>query len=448
MPDTPTHGSTDGSQSPTDATPADAPTLAATPDPALVDEPLSIALTGLDPGRRVTIDAEFADLDERWASEAAFEADASGVVDLTEHAPLGGDYEGVRPMGLVQFARRVGDSERTPTDDLRLTASADGERLAETTVTRRTRRAGVEQVDLDPGETGLVGELYLPATEDPKSAALLLHGSRGTLPRRKAEMLASRDVVALALRYVGDPDPVPDDLAEVPVSYFRRAVDWLRDHDVVASDVVSVLGVSRGTEAALLTAAHCDGVDAVVAYAPSAYCWPGKGGGETPGNTPSAWRVDGDPLSIVPHPGTEVSPERVERGVRPRAVFEACVEHASADGLDAARLPLSDVAADVLLVSGRDDGVWHATEMGEAIAERLRDGDAGEVTHLTYGDAGHSILLPYHPTTERTRDSLDERPDVVLGGTPAGIAAADADSWPAVLAALGADEASSLEVDR
>lgn len=442
-------GSVDDSRnadSPTDTPSSDTPTLSAMPDDALVDEPLAITLSSVEAGERVTIEADFEDVDERWTSTATFEADAEGTVDLTERAPVDGDYDGVRPMGLVQFASRVGDAERTAGHVLHLTARVDGEPIAETTVRRRTRAEGVEQTTLDSDETSLAGELYLPPSDEPRPAALLLHGSGGTLPRRKAEMLASRGVVALALRYVGEPEPVPGALAEVPVSYFEHAVDWLRGHDAVVGDGdgdtdshVGVVGVSRGTEAALLTAAHSDSVNTVVTYAPSAYCWPGMGGGEDPEDTPSAWSVDDEPLPIVPHPGMEVSPEQTDRGMRLRAIFETCVEHASADALDAARLPIEEVDAEVLMVSGGDDGIWQATEMGEEVATRLRESDdAGDVTHLTYENAGHSILLPYHPTTERTQNNLEDRPDVVLGGTPAGIATADEESWPAVLDALGA----------
>lgn len=436
MTDTPTAESDGDAQHPTDG-----PTLRATPGTGLVDEPLTVELTGLEPGRRVTLAAAFADLDERWAGEATFEADADGVVDPAERAPVAGDYDGARPMGLVQAARRRGDGERTAAYDLQLSARADGATLAEATVTRRTRAPGVEQVTLDPAETGLAGELYLPPDGDrsrgPEPGVLLLHGSGGTLPRRKAAMLASRGVAALALQYVGEPEPVPDVLREVPASYFGRAVDWLRGREAVAGGGVGVLGVSRGTEAAVLTAAHCGGVDAVVAYAPSAYCWPGRG--EDPAGTPAAWSVDGEPVPTVPHPDGEPPTEETDRGVRPRAVFEECLEYADGAALDAARLPVEGVEADVLLVSGRDDGVWPATEMGEELAARLREADAASVTHLAADDAGHSILLPYHPTTERVADSREGAPDVDLGGTPAGIAAADVESWPAVLDVLGGD---------
>lgn len=440
-------GSTDGAT--TDARPKDAeahdgrtsPELSVAPADALIDEPLDVTLAGLRPGQRVTVASEFVESRTRWRCEATFEADDEGVVDLTERAPVGGDYAGVRPTGLVQFA--TPEEDVTVEDDggdeyrLRLTARVNGTSLAETTVTRRVCSPGVERVELDPDRDGIVGELYVPAGDGPHPGVVALHGSGGEPEVRFAEALASRGFATLALRYFGDPDPVPDRLAEVPISYVGRAIDRLKRRDAVAAADVGVLGVSRGTEAAFLAAARRDDVGVVIAYAPSAYAWPGRGGEGEEGPPPSAWTVDGDPLPILPHPGEAASPERTERGLRPRAMFEAFVEHASADALAASALPVEGIDADVLLLSGGDDRVWQAAEMAETVAERLRNaGTAGDVTHLSYDDAGHHAGVPYQPTAERTVVATDEGPDVVHGGTPEGIAEAEVDAWTAVLDAL------------
>lgn len=415
--------------------------LSVEPTDALIDEPLDVAVTGLRPGRRVTVTSQFVESGTQWRCEATFEANEDGVVDLTERAPVGGDYTGVRPMGLVQLATPV---EGAATDDdeaddeyrLRFTAHADESRIAEAAVTRRACSPSVERVELDPGRDGIVGELYVPAGAGPHPGIVTLHGSGGEPTVRFAKVLASRGFATLALRYFGGPDPIPDQFAKVPISYVGRAVDWLQRRDAVAATDVGVLGISRGTEAALLTAGRRDDVGVVIAYAPSAYVWPGRGG-EDEGPPPSAWTVDGDPLPTPPLPDGEPPHEQTERGLRPRAMFETLVERTSADDLAASALPVEDVDADVLLISGGDDGIWHADEMAETVAERLRSaGAARDVTHLSYDDYGHHAGVSYQPTTERTVMASDEGPDVVYGGTPEGIADAEADAWAAVLDAL------------
>ncbi|MFC3477409.1 acyl-CoA thioesterase/bile acid-CoA:amino acid N-acyltransferase family protein [Halobacterium litoreum] len=427
----------------TDTPPADGtasePTLNVTPTDPRIDDRLSITASGFAPDQRITINARFADLGTQWASDATFEADTDGRIDLTSDAPVAGAYDDVRPMGLVQFAERVGDAPvdtRTGTDttQLELTARVDGEAVAEIAVARRVA-PGVERVPLDPETEGLAGDCYVPAGDGPHPGVLALHGSGGEPAGRKARALAARGFVVLALRYFGGPDPVPEPFAEVPVSYVGGAIDFLHARDDVAAGDVGVIGASRGTELAFLTAAERDGVGVVVAYAPSAYAWFGEQDGEGP--PPSAWRVDGDALPVLPHPGPDGRPEETDRGLRHRPLFEAFVEHAPDGALESVRLPVEEIAADVVLVSGGDDGVWHAGEMAEEVANAMTDAP-GNATHHHFPDAGHSFFVPYHPTTERAVAETEDGPDVVHGGTPAGTADADRDSWTAALDALDA----------
>jgi dienelactone hydrolase len=428
--------------SPADGT-GSAQSLTAAPDPADVTDRLSITVDGLAPGERVTLHASFADLGTEWASEATFEADADGRVDLTRDAPVAGDYEGVRPMGLVQFAERVGDDPvdtRTGADAtlLELCALVDGDVVAETTVTRRVA-PGVERTALDPERDGLAGSLYVPGAGGPHPGVVAFHGSGGEPAGRKARLLASEGYAVLALRYFGGPSPVPEQFAEVPVAYAERGIKFLRDHERVATGDVGLVGASRGTELALLTAARSDDVGAVVAYAPSAYAWFGERDGDGAGPPPSAWTVDGDPLPLLPHPGPDGRPEQTDEGLRSRPTFEGFIEHASDDELAAARLPVEDVDADVVLCSGGDDGVWPADEMAETVADAMTDAP-GTATHHRYEAAGHGIFAPYHPTTERAVVGTDgdDEPDRVHGGTAAGTADADRDAWTATLDALDA----------
>jgi|AntRauMinimDraft_4_1070384.scaffolds.fasta_scaffold00048_57 dienelactone hydrolase len=414
-----------------------APTLTVTPDPADVTDRLSVTLAGLDPGQRVTLEADFADLGAEWASEATFDADEDGRVDLTEQAPIAGDYDGVCPMGLVQFAERTTDDPVSAdtgadTTDLHLVARVDGEAVASTTVTRRVA-PGVERTDLDPETDGVAGELYVPEPSGPHPSVLALHGSGGEPLGRKARALAAEGYVVLALRYVGGPSPVPETFAEVPVSYAGDALDYLHAREDVTDGDAGVVGVSRGTELALLVAAERDDVGVVVAYAPSAYTWFGDGDGDGP--PPSAWAVGGEALPVLPHPGPDAEPAETGTGVRFRPMFEAFAEQAPEDALADARLPVEDVAADVALVSGGDDGVWPAGPMADTIAGEMADA-AGTATRHHFPDAGHGVFVPYHPTTERATAAQDGGPPVVHGGTPAGAAEADRDAWTAALDAL------------
>ena len=99
----------------------------------LVDETVPIVLSGLDPGRIVTIRLEQHDPAGLSQSHGIFVADAEGRVDLSRSAPLAGTYSGVAPMGLIWSVEQdptVESRPAVPEPDLtpvvsRLTAEID-----------------------------------------------------------------------------------------------------------------------------------------------------------------------------------------------------------------------------------------------------------------------------------------------------------------------------------
>ncbi|MCU0293420.1 MAG: acyl-CoA thioesterase/BAAT N-terminal domain-containing protein [Thermoanaerobaculaceae bacterium] len=74
----------------------------ATPPVALYGEPFSWQVTGLRPGEPVTVTAVSTDARKVvWESQAVFEADSRGGVDLATRAPVAGGYEGADIFGLL-----------------------------------------------------------------------------------------------------------------------------------------------------------------------------------------------------------------------------------------------------------------------------------------------------------------------------------------------------------
>src|SRR5690606_40728652 len=94
--------------------------LSVTPSDALVDVAREIVITGLQPDELVTITATT----QRaggvvWESQATFMADLSGRVDLCQHAPVGGDYAQIDPMGLLWSQEPKGsDTQNFMVDDV------------------------------------------------------------------------------------------------------------------------------------------------------------------------------------------------------------------------------------------------------------------------------------------------------------------------------------------
>jgi dienelactone hydrolase len=199
------------------------------------------------------------------------------------------------------------------------------------------------------------GTLFRPAR--PSAAVLLIGGSGGSEPSYVGEALARLGIGALSVAYFGRPG-LPGQLRDIALEYFLAAQQVLRE--AVAPWVpLVVLGMSRGSEAAMLTAIHSGGRVGAVA----AGSWPPGG---------AAWLLRSEALPYVTHSGPESDDP-------------------------AAFIPVELVPGPVLLVGAGADRVWPSAEMARALAARLREhGDAYGHTIVEYPDAGHSLgyLIP------------------------------------------------------
>ena len=72
----------------------------------LIDEPITIRVTGLTPGANVSIRVR-GGVNDAWTANASFVADGDGCIDLTQMAPVKGSYKGVDAMGLFWSGERA-----------------------------------------------------------------------------------------------------------------------------------------------------------------------------------------------------------------------------------------------------------------------------------------------------------------------------------------------------
>lgn len=296
--------------------------------------------------------------------------------------------------------------------DVTVALRRDGETLASATGRRVNVASDVEERRI--ATDGLVGTVAVPSADGPSPGVVVLHGSAATDLSAWSRRLATHGYVTMTLRYFGAPG-LPDTLDDVPLEYFDRAVAWLTGRDSVVADRVGFVGVSRGVEAALLTAANLDRETAVVGYGGSGVVSYGlaERGGSGDGQFAeaagweAAWTRDGDPVA---------SAETVQRALRNVAAEDPTA-------LGAAGIPVEDVDGPVVLYGGRDDRVWPSVPYSEYATRRLDHFDARHpYATLAYADAGHAFYAPY-------ANYAGPLSSDALGGTPAANARAAADSW-------------------
>lgn len=379
---------------------------------SVADQPVSIRVSGLVPGTVASLRLRSTDANGvPWSSAAAFRVSPAGSIDPAQSAALSGSYTGVSPMGLFWSMR---PDRRAPQGDyfwrdrplsFELSVVAAGHSKALVRLSRALSATPLS-VHLERlRATGFYGEYFSPALAPARRPALLVFGgSDGGLPGTLvAALLAAHGYPALALAYFNAPG-LPATLSDIPLEYFARALRWLRAQPQADPEHVLTLGVSRGSEAALLLGADYPRlVNGVIASVPSdvALC-------SYPNCSGAAWTLHGRPLPYTfqfnnPHPVDD-----------PAAV-----------------IPVERIRGPVFLDCGGADAVWVSCPYARAIMTELAaHRDAYQHLLYAYPAAGHGAgsLVPYEPVASTTTPGVN-----LAGRSPDANPDADAMLWPRLL---------------
>lgn len=253
------------------------------------------------------------------------------------------------------------------------------------------------------------------------TGVLVLTGSSGRIDTGRVDMLATRGITAMGLRWFGG-EALPAVPLEVPLEYFSDAIDLLSRE----CDRLVVMGLSYGAEAALLTATIDHRLAVVVALQPTDVAWEGQARDDDDPHL-SKWTLHGRPVPFVPMDRTW----RLPPAGKP--AFVDFYEHSRAiahpDVVAAAEIPVEQIRGQVLLVAGGDDKVWASLSQAKRIAAR-REAAALPTAVVSDERAGHQVVLPGEAVPD-----LD-RPYQVGGNNGAPQRLGEA-AWPHIAHLLG-----------
>lgn len=425
------------------------PAIDTHPQTALIDQPVSIRVAGLQPRQIVSLTAAL-DLPDglSYLSEASFIADMEGNIDLDAAVPLNGSYATADSNGLIWSLKVAGYSQRRPESaryvesdfkpyDIRLRLyDISNHLLAQNVMTRLAVAPDVTRRDVR--ESGIVGTLFTPveAQSAPRPAIIVVPGSNGGIPEQLAALYASHGYNALALGYfnAGEEGILPKELVEIPLEYFQQAAQWLKSQPHVDEERVIIDGTSRGGELALLLGAYLDEFMAVIAWVPAAHVHHAFSSNEDLRQR-SAWTLQGKPLPFVPPASRLKGPRDVNlRSGSPVSHIEFLRMAASEPYFTQAAIPVENINGPVLLISGRDDVMWPSAFFADWVVERLKKtGFAHDVQHLSYENVGHTIGPPHAPATILESYEKRSQHPYLYGGSAESIAKARVDVWPQVL---------------
>ena len=386
-----------------------------------IDEPVDIAVRGMAPGQTVRLDLTL-ERQRTYKARAWFRADGLGRVQVARTAPLRGSYQGVDAMGLFWSAVPVSTSPPNRNrwiERVHLDAFVAGHEVAQADLVRHHLDARVRVTPVR--QFALVGTMFQAPGHQPRATLVVLGGSEGGVEgaEDRAAAFASHGYNALAVAYF---DPVrslgtglPPALTLIPLEYFARAINWLRHQPSVDANRLGIVGGSKGAELALLLASRHPELKAVVAYAPSSAAWTSTNVADF---GRSSWSERGQPVPFL-IPRINVGPTANDW------YLAALADPNAARGA----IPIERANGAVILISGKDDQLWPSSYMACQLMGRLRAHPLPH-RHLDYDGAGHVIVTPYQPTTDR---AVIPGTGIPLGGNPVDAARADRDHWPKVL---------------
>lgn len=404
------------------------------PNAALVDRPIETTIHA-GPGSTLHVALEAERYGMTFASDATYRVPRSGVLKLSDTAPLSGTYEGAQAMGLFWSAMPNGAPVKGFTFERDAAVRSISYRLTVSSGTQAASARGMRVFIADDVErrvvdgSGLTATLYRNKRAGCHPGVVVLGGSEGGVPEEQGAVLASHDLTTLAVAYYGAPG-LSRSLTNVPIEIVRRGMELLSEDPSVCPGEIALFGGSKGAELALLAASTFGDVRGVVALKPSSVVFSGLFGDST--SPQSSWSYGGKPLGFA----NGAVPDSVSAAVAKQGAAHDRISYA-ADYLaqvqnntnSAAIIPVESIAAPLLLAAGGADRLWPSQYMAQQI-ERRRGMMAQRYADqlLLFPDAGHLIGIPYlFAKAELAHSALD------VGGTAAADEAASEALWPAVV---------------
>lgn len=406
------------------------PAIHVSPRHGLIDELITITVSGCMPGEKLDVELRLLDQkNNEFKSEVHVEINEKGEQTLSQS-----DVE-----GLFWSAEKVGALHgdyfyKSDAAELEMewTLKREGEEVGQVTAIRAFKHEDVrrEVVRVE----GVVGTLFYQEEDMARPVVVVLGGSDGEIQEHAAALLATKGYNVFALAYFGQ-EGVPKDLDKIPLEYFDGAIQWVKGRFSV--EKVTLIGYSRGAEAALLLASvYPDEFKAVVAGAPGAYVTSGlKNTIYAP--IPS-WTLEGEDLPYLTFKYRPAQMFSMLGGMikrKPVSFLSIWENSLSKQELaEASRIEVERIKAPVLLIAGGQDQVWPSERFAKKIAQEM----VRVPRQLHFEGAGHFLAFPYAlpGMPANVLMHVGGRMIMDFGGTKAANAEATKKSWKELLCFL------------
>ncbi|XP_051808106.1 peroxisomal succinyl-coenzyme A thioesterase-like [Acanthochromis polyacanthus] len=410
--------------------------LSVHPSRGLMDEKFIVLVQKFLPGCQLTVHALHQCEDgNSWEAFGHYMTDASGTVNVSQDASVGGTYCGVEAMGLLWSLRPVPGSKpglrlrkknvQTP---MEVTVSVyqghqtegfvDQVPLASVLVERWYMAPGVRRIPVT--EDGLTATLFLPAGRGPFPGILDLWGGGGQLVEYRAALLASHGFASLALDYLTSKFTVETGKM-VDNQYFETAYRVLQQHPQILGSRIAMLGLSLGTSITFRMAVYSQVI--------KLRCVVCIGGSHVQ-------PIDGSVKEILTFFSLNDSKHRLSE--KNEVIWRDLLLPITID--PSFKVDMGRFQCPLMLVVGEDDQSWAAYDSAMDMKEMMeRAGNSHLLTILSYPKTGHLIEPPYTPHFRASifrKVGTREKFMALWGGQTVEHSRAQEDAWKKILVFL------------
>ncbi|MEM1219325.1 MAG: alpha/beta fold hydrolase [Bacteroidota bacterium] len=273
--------------------------------------------------------------------------------------------------------------------------------------------------------------LHSPGNRDHPLVLLVPGSGASFLPNKLVSGLVKSGYDVLSIAYKGQRG-LPKKIERIPLEYLETVINYANER--FPERKLVLLGISKGAEYALTFASYYDLVDGLIAYAPSAFVLPNHVSVQKSSEQHSSWTWQGQEI-----PFAKLAPFQEPAGM---VTYRHYISPIFTDSIpfNQARIHVEKIRCRILLLSGADDQVWPASDMGSMIQSIIESVNPTlEVEHISYPDCGHQFVWFHEqapdsaPVYQSMRLTGIKRHKFVFGGTEEATRAAMVDSRKQIL---------------
>lgn len=407
---------------------------------ALITDKIKIKVLELNPNSKLRISMKMElpwCTGEEYSSYGVFISNEKCEVDLDLVKPIEGTYEANDSMGLIYSLKKSRTEGKSIAENISidkpmiitiLFESSDEKEEMKLKRMFKTEDVIIKNIC----EEEFSGQLLYKDKVNDKTI-LMLGGSDGNMSSIAliAAPLASKGFNVLMVPYFAS-EGLPDRLEEVPLEYFEKIFEWIKNNKIVSSKEIFLHGTSKGGELALLLASRYKEIKKVVAFEPHAYCFQALDGMMS-GNNVSSWLYKGESIPFIEVDNNiffEDQKKDVEKGIPFgfASTYKKSIKKAT--NREEARIKVENSEADILMIAGKEDNIWNSYDGCLEILDNLKKSNYKySVELLTCDNMGHPMPVPYIIPISDTI-SMDMMGGVFSsGGTIEGNAEGQFKSW-------------------